>query len=154
MFVHDTINSIWTWSMLVSVWRCPSWNVTEYPQQFHAFLNNKLSNIGLIYVGFSCELANFIFLGAHLKSYLLHPNKQTKSSSGLFYPYSLYVERRWCSFIMRLFFSCFIIGWKESFTVILGSDQVKSGKPSPDMYDGFFTIDDFFFFFLLSLCLP
>ncbi|KAI3457140.1 hypothetical protein Pfo_013803 [Paulownia fortunei] len=25
-------------------------------------------------------------------------------------------------------------GWKESFTVILGSDQVKSGKPSPDIF--------------------
>ncbi|KAL0362445.1 UNVERIFIED_CONTAM: Bifunctional riboflavin kinase/FMN phosphatase [Sesamum calycinum] len=25
-------------------------------------------------------------------------------------------------------------GWKERFTVILGSDQVKSGKPSPDIF--------------------
>lgn len=25
-------------------------------------------------------------------------------------------------------------GWKEYFTVILGSDQVKSGKPAPDMF--------------------
>ncbi|KAL3509145.1 hypothetical protein ACH5RR_028546 [Cinchona calisaya] len=25
-------------------------------------------------------------------------------------------------------------GWKDYFTVILGSDQVKSGKPSPDMF--------------------
>ncbi|OMO61085.1 Haloacid dehalogenase/epoxide hydrolase [Corchorus olitorius] len=25
-------------------------------------------------------------------------------------------------------------GWKECFSVILGSDQVKSGKPSPDIY--------------------
>ncbi|KAK6134315.1 hypothetical protein DH2020_031938 [Rehmannia glutinosa] len=25
-------------------------------------------------------------------------------------------------------------GWKEGFTVILGSDQVKSGKPSPDIF--------------------
>ncbi|PIN22883.1 putative haloacid-halidohydrolase [Handroanthus impetiginosus] len=25
-------------------------------------------------------------------------------------------------------------GWKERFTVILGSDQVESGKPSPDIY--------------------
>ncbi|OIT01232.1 PREDICTED: bifunctional riboflavin kinase/FMN phosphatase-like [Nicotiana attenuata] len=25
-------------------------------------------------------------------------------------------------------------GWKESFSVILGSDQVKSGKPSPDIF--------------------
>ncbi|KAL2483422.1 Bifunctional riboflavin kinase/FMN phosphatase [Forsythia ovata] len=25
-------------------------------------------------------------------------------------------------------------GWKENFTAILGSDQVKSGKPSPDMF--------------------
>ncbi|KAA8526294.1 hypothetical protein F0562_008503 [Nyssa sinensis] len=25
-------------------------------------------------------------------------------------------------------------GWKESFSVIIGSDQVKSGKPSPDLF--------------------
>ncbi|KAL8461118.1 hypothetical protein ACS0TY_032550 [Phlomoides rotata] len=25
-------------------------------------------------------------------------------------------------------------GWKECFTLILGSDQIKSGKPSPDIY--------------------
>ncbi|XP_062105869.1 bifunctional riboflavin kinase/FMN phosphatase-like [Humulus lupulus] len=26
-------------------------------------------------------------------------------------------------------------GWKECFTVILGSDQVKAGKPSPDLFE-------------------
>ncbi|KAJ1417368.1 Phosphoglycolate phosphatase-like, domain 2 [Sesbania bispinosa] len=26
-------------------------------------------------------------------------------------------------------------GWKESFSVILGSDQVKSGKPAPDLFE-------------------
>lgn len=40
--------------------------------------------------------------------------------------------------MVSLIFSCLIylnidIGWKERFSVILGSDQVKAGKPSPDL---------------------
>lgn len=46
--------------------------------------------------------------------------------------------------VISLIFSCFIdwflyIGWREWFSVILGSDQVKAGKPSPDLYDSDFT---------------
>ena len=38
------------------------------------------------------------------------------------------------SLISSFNFSCFIcLGWKEQFSVILGGDEVKSGKPSPDM---------------------
>ncbi|XP_057956316.1 bifunctional riboflavin kinase/FMN phosphatase-like isoform X2 [Malania oleifera] len=29
---------------------------------------------------------------------------------------------------------CYQQGWKECFSIILGSDQVKSGKPSPDIF--------------------
>lgn len=32
---------------------------------------------------------------------------------------------------MNLFLSC--IGWKESFSAIVGGDEVEKGKPSPDM---------------------
>ena len=38
------------------------------------------------------------------------------------------------SHISSFKFSCFLcLGWKEQFLVILGGDQVKSGKPSPDL---------------------
>lgn len=26
-------------------------------------------------------------------------------------------------------------GWKEAFSVIIAGDEVKAGKPSPEMYD-------------------
>lgn len=37
---------------------------------------------------------------------------------------------------LSLFFHCYLhLGWKESFSVIIGGDEVKSGKPSPEMSD-------------------
>jgi hypothetical protein len=44
-------------------------------------------------------------------------------------------------YVLRLsFLSLFthyfsIIGWKQSFSVIIGGDEVTSGKPSPEMWD-------------------
>lgn len=39
-----------------------------------------------------------------------------------------------CLSFLSLFTHSFpIIGWKESFSVIIGGDEVTSGKPSPEM---------------------
>lgn len=42
-----------------------------------------------------------------------------------------------CLMEYDIFSSVFCVGWKECFSVIIGSDEVSKGKPSPDMYDPF-----------------
>ena len=37
----------------------------------------------------------------------------------------------WCYLLVSLFLP--FIGWKESFTAIVGGDEVEKGKPSPYM---------------------
>lgn len=82
-------------------------------------------------VYFIVKLPSFIFL--EIISEVITPpppNQKIHSHLQTLFPcwFSSYVE----SFEINFFLTS-DVGWKERFTVILGSDEVKSGKPSPDM---------------------